>query len=382
MMGKAKMADGSVVRFVNSLRLREFAAKWEYYNFILAKILKKELRPGRMICRVKCVFSKRNRRLEELLNKRPFSLNIETINICNARCYFCAYPKKTNRKKEEMSLELYEKIIREYSEMGGGTLDFSPINGDFFLDSKCLERIEIARRYPKIGTITVVTNGIALDRIKDSWNYFINNTDIMHFSIGGLTRESYHKMYGVDKYEKVKSNIVNFAKLRNRIRPEYVLGLILRVAKKSEVFKSPDFKEFKKLGIDIMIDNVYSNWGGTVGEEDLPAGAILRENIPLQAKLNPCFVFYIGLGITSSGLAVACSCMNEEISPELTIGDCTKESLEEIWNSERYKKIKSSFGTGNLPEICKRCTHYMDGVKYSLTPDVLNFKEGRYPFGY
>lgn len=381
MMGKAKMADGSVVRFVNSLRLREFAAKWEYYNFILAKILKKELSYGRMICRIKRVFSKRNRRLEELLNKRPFSLNIETVNICNARCYFCAYPK-SNRKKEEMPLDLYEKIIREYSEMGGGALDFSPITGDFFLDSKCLERIRIARRHPNIGTICVVTNGIALDRIKGNWDYFINNTDVLHFSIGGLTRESYLKMYGVDRYEKVKSNIIEFAKLRNRIKPAYFLGLILRVANKSEVFDSLDFKEFEKLGIDITIDNVYSNWGGVVEGEELPAGTVFKENVPAREKSNPCFVFFVGLGITSSGLAVACSCMNAGISDELTIGDCKKESLRDIWNGEKYKKIKSSFGTENLPEVCARCTHYHDGVRYSLTPDVLNFKEGRYPFGY
>lgn len=340
------------------------------------KMIKKEF----VIGRIASIFLKRNKRLEELLNKRPFSLNIETVNVCNAKCCFCPYTK-SKRKKEELPIELYEKIIREYSQMGGGTLDFSPIVGDFFLDSKCLERIEIARKYPNIGTICVVTNAIALDRIKNNWDYFIKHTDVLHISCGGASKEFYYKMYGVDKYEKVKSNIIEFAKLKNKIRPEYSLNLIFRVAKKSEVFKSLDFKEYEKLGIGITVDNAYGNWGGLINEENLPPGASFIENIPFQKKANPCFVFYIGLGIASSGLAVACSCMNAE-AEELIVGDCRKESLKDIWNNEKYQRLKSSFGTESMPEICKKCSYYKDGLKYSLRPEVLNFKEGRYPFGY
>lgn len=332
---------------------------------------------------IKRIFFKRNKRLEDLLMKRPFSLNIETTNICNARCCFCPYPK-SRRKKEEMDIGLYEKIVREFSEMGGGSLDFSPIVGDFFLDSRCLERIEIARKYPNIGSICAVTNGIALNRIKDDWEYFLKHTDVLHFSVGGLSglsREAYREMYGVDKYEKVRSNIIDFARLRNRVRPDYPIGLLLRVSSKSEVFKSPDFKEFKNLGVDIFVDNVYGNWGGMITKEDLPEGTIFKRNPSTAEKSNPCFVFYIGMGITSSGLGVACSCMNAEVA-ELTVGDCKKEHLKDIWNNEKYRRLKSSFGSERMPEICEKCTYYQDGIRYSLRPNVVNFKEGRYPFGY
>lgn len=322
---------------------------------------------------------KRNARLEELLIKRPFVLNIETTNICNARCCFCAYTK-SKRPKTEMSLELYRKVVRDYSEMGGGPICFTPIIGDFFLDSFFMERIKIAREYPNIGMLSLTTNGIALDRIEDL-SFFLKNTDFLQVSIGGISRESYKKMYGVDRYERVKANILKFAKSKNEIKPDYPFRVIFRVADISEVRESADLAEYERLGIQISIDNVYGNWAGLVEAGDLPPGTVFKKNPSIREKVNPCFIFYLGLCVTSSGLASICGCMNSEAS-ELIIGDLNKESLKKIWQNQLYKDIKSSFGTENMPEVCKQCTQYLDGVEFSLRPEVINFAEGHYPFGY
>lgn len=327
--------------------------------------------------RIKGAFLESNKSLEELLEKRPYLLRIETTTLCNARCRFCVY-LKSERKKEEMPLELYEKIIREYSEMGGGVIDLSPITGDFFLNSKCLERIEIARKYPNIGAIKVTTNAIAMDRIKDNWDSFIKQTDCVQFSVGGLDKDSYREMYGVDKYERVRQNIIEFAMLKNRIKPRYSLTMFLRVKKKFlKLIRDPDYKMYKNLGIKIVIDNVYGNWSGMVSEKDLPHGVIFKKNAPIHEKANPCFVFYLGLNVTVSGLAVACGCIESE-NTALEIGDCKRQSLKDIWNNEKYKKLKSSFAAGNMPQVCRNCTFYEDGIKFSLTPQMLNFEEGRY----
>jgi len=280
-----------------------------------------------------------------------------------------------------MKLDLYKKIIREYSEMGGGAIILTPIVGEFFLDKYCLERLETARQFHNIGMISLTSNGISLDATgKENWNYIIKNTDFIQFSIGGTSKESYKEMYGVDEFEKVTTNIKEFALLRNKIRPEYPLRLLFRVADKSKIKKN-DIMEYKKLGYEIIIDNVYGNWGGLITEHDLPSGAILKANKEVHNKRNPCFVFYIGPAITSSGLVSACGCMNSECV-ELIVGDCNKQSLQKIWNNEEYGKIKASFGTRSMPEVCKQCTQYMDGVEYSLSLKALFYREGRYPFGY
>jgi len=308
-------------------------------------------------------------------------LNIETTNACNARCCFCAY-RKSRRKKEEMPIDLYEKIVAEYAEMGGGALLFTPITGDFFLDSKCIERIKIARKYSNIATISATTNGIALNHIgKDNWKELLRDTDFLQFSVGGLDRAAYRRMFGVDKFDTVLTNIVEFAQMRNKIRASYPLRLIFRTSEKKEIVNSPLLKELEALGYEILVDNSFGNWGGLISKEDLPNNAILKQNIPYTSKRSPCFVFFLGLCITSSGLASACGCMNSE-AIELIVGDLKHESLKSVWNNKKYQKLKASFGSKAMPSICKKCSQYESGHEFSTKAEVLNFKPGRYPFGY
>ena len=57
-------------------------------------------------------------RLQEITRQTPLILQIETTNVCNARCVFCAYPKM-KREKGIMSMPLFERIVQEYAAMAG-----------------------------------------------------------------------------------------------------------------------------------------------------------------------------------------------------------------------------------------------------------------------
>jgi len=46
------------------------------------------------------------------LSKFPESFSIETVNICNAKCWFCPQPDHT-RTKGYMHFDIYKKIIDE-----------------------------------------------------------------------------------------------------------------------------------------------------------------------------------------------------------------------------------------------------------------------------
>lgn len=322
----------------------------------------------------------RNHALEAHLRQRPVVLNVETINVCNARCVFCAYPK-SQRPKQQMPLHLFEKIISEFSAMGGGALLLTPIIGDFFLDSCWRQRVQIARRYENIGMISVTTNGIALDRAgEENLAYFLEHTDFLQFSIGGVSREGYREMFGVDRFDRARANAIALAELRNRVRPTDPLRLAFRVTDPALIRQSKETEVFKKLGYEIVIENQFGNWGGIIKPSDLPSGAVLRRPLSFREKQNPCFVFYLGLFVASSGKVTICGCMDAEV--EETIGDCATENLKDIWHKQRYQEVKASFGTQQMPDICKRCSFYEDGVKFSLTPEVMAFQSGQYPFGY
>jgi len=76
-------------------------------------------------------------------------LNCETVNICTNNCIICPY-SKMKREKTIMSQKIFEKVLHDYSEIGGGYLTLTPKNGEFFLDNLLPGRLSALDNYPKV----------------------------------------------------------------------------------------------------------------------------------------------------------------------------------------------------------------------------------------
>lgn len=104
--------------------------------------------------------------LQEIVRRTPLILQIETTNACNANCVFCAYPKM-QRKRGVMSLSMFEQIIDEYTEMGGGPVSLTPLVGDALIDPHFMKRLQMLANAPKVSQVSMTTNGIAFHRYSD-----------------------------------------------------------------------------------------------------------------------------------------------------------------------------------------------------------------------
>src|SRR5262249_20644466 len=80
------------------------------------------------------------RHLEE---RPPETLHIETTNVCNANCIFCAYQYQDRFRegKGVMSDKIFSRGLREYFEMGGRSVNFVPLVGDSLVDPKIIQRV-------------------------------------------------------------------------------------------------------------------------------------------------------------------------------------------------------------------------------------------------
>src|SRR3989338_5572278 len=173
-----------------------------------------DLREGLNIARIN--------KVKKLIEGKPLILAIETVSICNALCVFCAYPTM-KRKKEVMTMEVFEKIVREYSQMGGGALSLTPVMGDPLLDPQFIERYKILEQYNNIEQVSFTTNGIAFKKFtNDELKFILERTFLIQFSIGGLDRETYKNLYRVDRLEDVLSSVARVISLRKETvhRPE------------------------------------------------------------------------------------------------------------------------------------------------------------------
>ena len=325
-------------------------------------------------------------RLTAILAERPLYIGVETTNICNARCVFCAYPKM-RRAKEVMSPELFRKIVSDYVEMGGGAIGLTPIVGDVLIDPHLLDRLRLLRETEEITNVSFTTNAIAWDRYDESQQRSIlQSTRTICISIGGLDETSYTEMFAVDRFAKVRRAIDDMCRIKSRDGLPVELHLLFRVNRTfDELMSDPRMEAMRRAEItSITSINNFGNWGGVIEPNDLPDGAHLVqvETAPdriRKTKRNPCFVFYVNPEITCNGLVSACGCMNAE-AEELILGDVRTQHLRDIWRGAKRRELKAAFGTDALSDICKRCSYYADGERFIRQPGLDHFRIGDNPW--
>jgi radical SAM protein with 4Fe4S-binding SPASM domain len=283
---------------------------------------------------------------------RPVMLLCETVNICNNNCVICAYGKMT-RRKETMSLELFEKVLRDYSEMGGGKLSLTPVVGDIFMDKLLVERLDLIKRYPKIISISVTTNAVLSDRYSDNeLKHILGQFDKLHISIYGMDEEEYRLITNRSSYLRMISSVKRLIELtedKNKI------SFGFRLFKK---YSESDMANWIKHNFNEVIPygytNSYANWGGVINDNiQLPfSGEWLKK----QINCSQCLIPLVACQVFSNGDVSFCSCCDYDIIDDLKLGNIKDQTLSSIYNSKKTRSLWNF--SKKFPEFCKMCTFH------------------------
>jgi MoaA/NifB/PqqE/SkfB family radical SAM enzyme len=293
--------------------------------------------------------------LREMTRNAPLILQIETINVCNAACVFCAYPNM-KRKKGVMELPLFEKIAGEYSEVGGGPVSLTPLVGDALLDPHLLERLRILKAFPAISQISLTTNGIALDRYSDAEvRLLLETLYCIQVSIGGLDAATYESLYGVDRFSQVQQAMERLLEIRKTVS---------RPANVSFAFRTNDWKfegRFKKLiegyrqrGAFISHIWTYANYAGIVKNDEKRKLVVIRNK---EEKRECCIYPSVAISVCWDGTITACGCADFE-GNQLMIGNAETEGLAAACFGKKRIAILDSFPKGTPAKICRQCSAY------------------------
>jgi MoaA/NifB/PqqE/SkfB family radical SAM enzyme len=305
----------------------------------------------------------------ELRNKLAASfpgLSVETTNICNANCTFCAYQYQ-ERLTGVMAPELFEKLIDQYCEVGGGPISLTPTVGDPLVDPLILERIKYARSKPAIEDIGMTSNLILLEKVGGQKLIDAGLTSLS-VSTTAFDPEMYKRIYRSDMFVKVYRSILDFARLNNSLgRPvKFVIGM--RTDRPlQEVFASEKYKEVAALvgPENIAANFFFDNWSGRISQADLTGTMRLRNQGAIQhfflnvrrPRISPCAELYSGPMVYWDGKVGACGCRDVDAS-ELVIGNISHQHIADIWFGEEVKKLRREFLSDDVQPICKDCTHY------------------------
>lgn len=279
-------------------------------------------------------------RIKNVIKSQDLLVVIEPYNICNLRCVMCPYPKMT-RKKELMSMDLFKKIVDEAKKLGCTRIMLQAYS-EPLLDPFLIDRIRyIKSRGMKAGFFT---NATLLDE-KMAIKILNSGLDLIKFSVDAGNKEDYEKIRIGGDWDKVKNNIISFYKKRGELKLKKPRIWIFMIKQESNEKNIKSHKEFWDEYCDEINISIVDNRA---------EGKISKSFLKKYGRPYPCFMPR-DLTILSNGKLVVC-CLDYD--GKMVLGDLKTQSLKEIMNSDKFKKILElhmSF-QGDKIKMCKNCT--------------------------
>lgn len=264
-------------------------------------------------------------------------IQMETTNLCQGKCIFCPHSQLSEFGTMEQSL--YEKILKEASQLPP-LQKFIPMGtGEPMMDEKIIPRIKLARKMLHRQTlIEFYTNGSLLtkkiiDKLVDVKSLHIS------ISLNGACTETRKKLMGLDDFD-------------------HVMGMICYLAKRGMSYSVTLLKEpfIKREELLRLIDTLVNlpgrkaEWYGSLSNLNF-AGAMFEHK---RNGGSPCARAIEHLTVMWNGQVNLC-CM--DYSGRKNFGDLNKNSILEVWRSpERQKYIRYHLeGRGNELPLCEEC---------------------------
>ncbi|MBU0536740.1 MAG: radical SAM protein [Nanoarchaeota archaeon] len=275
------------------------------------------------------------------VSKTPYSVMIETNNLCNLRCSMCS-TKNSKRKKGFMDMGIYTHIIEQCAKYGVKHIALHTV-GEPLIHPKIIDMVKFAKS--KGLFVLISTNG-QLMNAKLSKQLVDSGLDMIRFSLEGYTKNVYEKIRIGGSFDKLVSNIKQFRKIRGEQKKP--LMEINSVLIKEDMKYAKNFYRFWRPLVDRLLFSIETNQA-SYSPHIIPDS--LKKYFVNQ---NPCFLLWSMIAFTWDGKATAC-CIDFE--NRLMVGDIKKNTLSEIWNNKTYKRYRQLHMQGRFYDmpLCGAC---------------------------
>jgi radical SAM protein with 4Fe4S-binding SPASM domain len=308
---------------------------------------------------------------------RPIMLFCETVNICNADCVFCPYSAQT-RPRGFMTPELFETVLAQYRQIGGGYLTLTPMVGDALVDRLWMERIRLLAGTRERITPSVTTNLYALDRYSDQEVAdMLQVLARIHVSCYGVTADECEAITRRRSFDRFLTQARRLLSLRRDLAAPCDIRVGFRLLRPRSTDELDAFlREHLGAVPPYGTSTTYANWGNAMH------GALPGEARWVAERTNEsaCIMLPLAMQIYWDGRVSACSCCDYDSSSQLYLGDLTRQSLSEIFNSAASREIWRAHETARLQPICRNCTFHVPLAeltsKHPIVQNPLDFIGG------
>jgi radical SAM protein with 4Fe4S-binding SPASM domain len=277
--------------------------------------------------------------------RQPHLHQIEPTNACTYSCIMCPRSKKMKRKIGYMKLDLFRKVIDEVAQYNE---DVKKKEIELFHFGESLlhpEIVEMNSFAVSKGLNTVLSVNAIEFTPEIAGKLIEGNAGKIIVSLDGVDQEGFKKIRGrCINYEEAVRNIECASEFVKSINSKTHL-MVRMILLNMNSDKKEEFTEYwQSKGIEVEIRNFFP-WG----EQDM-VHLGQYEKFPLAM---PCPFAWQYLVVQWNGDVVACC---RDYNAENIMGNAQNESLEEIWNSNKYKAFREEMVRGNFQNsICKPC---------------------------
>jgi len=178
--------------------------------------------------------------------------------------------------------------------------------------------------------------------------------------IGGMDKEIYRVLFGTNAFNRVSENVRLLLIANKSLGRKVEIIVVIKIISRESVLRNKNYISLKRLAkrnnARIMFDNVYDSWSGRISKEDMVGDMKLKHN---KIKNEPCSLLYTTLTIMWNGNVVPCC---RDLDGDIILGNIMEQSIDEIWKSDAFERVRESFTQGDIPSICNKCGHY-EGLK-------------------
>ena len=264
----------------------------------------------------------------------PDIVQIESTNICNAKCVFCPRDAML-RRQGVMDDALFRRVVDECAGLGIRHIRLHNY-GEPFVDRCLVEKIAYTKSRG-IAEVGLISNGSLITDIV-ARGIVDAGLDAINISVDASGREVFERTRVGLSYDKVMANIERLVRVRQE-RGSRRPRLILSFVRQSNSDEERAFIDrWRQIADKVHVTDLH-NWAGTLSGK---AGV----------GFFPCYRPWLTLTVLWDGRVALCCA---DFDGKVILGDARTLTLDEIWNSEEYRRVRREHLRDGGPGICRSC---------------------------
>jgi sulfatase maturation enzyme AslB (radical SAM superfamily) len=278
---------------------------------------------------------------------RPVMVICETINMCCNNCVICAYATM-RRKKEIMPLSLFEKVLSDYRDIGGGFLSLTPVTGEVFLDNRLLDRLALVQHYPAIRGVSFTTNAVPSDLLSDQdLRQVMAKTHKVQISIYGIDASEHYRLTQRDAFDRAMRSIRRLISLTEDLARLSIGFRLVRPRGNDELCEWM----VRQLGtvLPFGAGSEYCDWQDASVRYE---GTDIRWHRDDSGRTGQCFFPMVVSQVFVNGDVAFCK-HHADIPEEHFLGNVHERSLRDIFNSPKNQRLWRF--DEHVPDTCAAC---------------------------